>query len=597
MKKSGRCTRMLNSIDIFGKKTEFQIDQKPKFATTSGGIFTLIYAGLIIFLFFSFGGAMIYKIDPETTVSQIIQPSPSPTIISKDDYFFVFGLQDSNDSHFIDEEIYSAELFLNSKKTETGPIKIPLEPCSLENLPHNPKLSQYFQRQANSLQDLYCISRDYDHKIVIQGAWDQPEFDMLQIYITPCDKSQRVCKSDEEIKEKLKSSFFAIYSTDHLLDLMDYENPAKKIGRDYFIQTSYNLKKIITTYLKTNHIFSDDGWIAKTESQSEYFSFDSQAESSEVLEKFDHLIDFVIRKSYYETNWSRKYKKIQNVLAEMTGFLKIIFFVLSIFSKPFIKKEYFESLTNSIYNFELDEEEFNKIQLRKKKKMQTMDKGEKLKIFQNIQQETERGKERNVEEIRLDKEKQKSLDKNLMNYFFKLKESPLNLSFSELAKSLFVRATAIQIKKNQRKTGINNILAQLDIKFILKKFAEIDKLKMLLLNHDQYHLFEYLPKPVILKNSKIHINYGKTPISNPLVPRKTKENEIILYNDVLTKANVVQKAYENIINQENMNDIDKKLIESLDDEIVRLLKGTNISLPHEETKNVLLQICLTEQKI
>ena len=117
-------TRFIQLIDIFGQKTEFRIDQKPRFKTTSGGIFTLIYLSLILLLFFSFGSAMINRVDPDTNISQIFQESPSPSFISKNDYFFAFGLQDSTDSHFIDEEIYTTVLNFKSKNQTTGDIGI-----------------------------------------------------------------------------------------------------------------------------------------------------------------------------------------------------------------------------------------------------------------------------------------------------------------------------------------------------------------------------------------------------------------------------------------------------------------------------------------
>ena len=596
-------TKFFHLIDIFGQITEFRIDQKPKFKTLSGGICTLIYGGFILLLFFSFGGAMINRVDPDTNVSQIFQESPSPSFISKNDYFFAFGLQDSTASHLIDEEIYTTLLNFKSKNQTTGNMdvfKIPLEPCTEENLPSEAKLNAYFHHQSNELKDLYCISTEIKEKFLIQGSWDQKVFDTLEIFVAPCKRSEKVCKPDEEIKTKLKSSFFAFYSIDNLFDLRDYNQPAKAIGRDYFTETSYTLKKLITRYLKTNQILSDDGWITESNTQQEFFSFDYDKESFEILENFDYLIQFSIRKSNYESIWNRKYKKISNVLAEMNGFLNIIFLGLFFLSNPFIKKEYYEFLTNNIYNFELDEEEIQKLKDRKKKKKITMDKGEKIKTLKTMLTENEIvGIERNKEfkpkaspKRTLSIKKRKNEDK-LMNYFFKLKETPLNLTMFQHFKSFFLRNPDLEMKKNQRKTGISNIFSQLDLKFILKKFSEIDKLKMLLLDQDQYHLFEYLPKPVIMKNSKIHMNYVKA--QQNISIKLDSKTDIIHQNDPLKKAKIVQKAFDNIMKKENMNDIDKKLIESLDQDIIKLLEGVHIE-GREENKQNLFSLQREEQK-
>lgn len=53
---------------------------------------------------------------------------------------------------------------------------------------------------------------------------------------------------------------------------------------------------------------------------------------------------------------------------------------------------------------------------------------------------------------------------------------------------------------------MKKVIQRLDIVYILNKLVEIDKLKMLLLDHHQRELFEYLPKPVVLQKSKSDIS-------------------------------------------------------------------------------------------
>ena len=576
--------RAFRFIDIFGLKTEFQIDQKPKFQTTSGGVFTLIYIGFIILLFFSFGSDMFNRLNPDTSVSQIYQPSPGPTWITKDQYSFVFGMQDSNGNHFIDEEIYTATLFYGHRDQTTKQDQldiIPLERCSQADMPNNPKIQEYYNNIALSLSDLYCISSNYTGELVIQGAWDQAQFNYLELFIAPCNSSQRTCKSEKEINDMLKTSFYAFYSVDHLFDLRNYQDPAQEIGRDYFTETTTSLKKIISRYLKTTHVSDDSGWITDDTTVKDHFSFDSDKESFELLTQTDYLVDFIIRKSAYETILTRKYKKIQNVFAEMTGFLQIIFTALFMFSNPFIKKEYYESLTNSIYNFEVDEEVKKKKRGSKKKKSKGAQHHENMQTFRTLMMDKEKEMEiiqddkNSVASIKKDKEKKKG-EQELANKLFKLKESPLNLGFMDLFKSLFISESELDIKKNQRNKGVSSIFAQLDIKYILKKFAEIDKLKLLLLNEDQHHLFEYLPKPIIMKNTKISFNYVRKSLS-PAKISISRSSTIAPHNDLVLKAKTVQRAYENIIKKTEMTELDKKLIESLDEGILALLQ-TNIDI-------------------
>ena len=567
-------SRFMQSIDIFGLKTEFQIDQKSKFKTISGGVFTLIYIGLIILLFFSFGNDMINHLNPETTFSQIYQLSPSPTTVSKDDYMFVFGMQDKNGDHFIDEEIYTATVtyrYKNQTTKKSQSKSIPLQRCEEANLPRNNMLSFYFKNQANELSDLYCISKNYTDPLILQGAWDQTQYNYLRLSIAPCNSSQRTCKTTEEIINKLQTSYYAYYSTDNLFDMRNYENPANLIGRDYYTQTTYNVKKILNRYLRTNHFYDESGWIMDSTYENNYFSFDYDHESFELLTQTDKIVDMVIRKSSYESIFTRKYKKIQNVFAEMAGFLQIIFTVLLIISGPFVKKEYYESITNSIYNFEVEPDGKPKQKDKNGKERPSMIHKEKLRTFRNIMKDDERKNDTHSNSPpqmgSSDSKKKKKSDEDLVNYLFKLKESPLKLSYLEIAKGLLVRDPELEVKKTQRKIGISSIFSQLDIKYILNKFVEIDKLKMLLLNQDQYQLFEYLPKPVIMKNAKINLN------SIERFENKSPLKFLVHQDDLVLKAKTVQKAFDNIIKKTEMNEIDKKLIQTLDADILKVLKS------------------------
>lgn len=581
MRKRNCLSKIFHSIDIFGLKTEFQIDQKQRFTTTSGSFFTLIYIGLMILLFFSFGSDMIQRVSPDTTISQIYQTVPSPSEVSRNQYSFVFGMQDSTANHFIDEEIYTVSMIYGYKNQTTGKtvkVSIAVEPCTEDNLPYNKKIANYFRAQATNLSDLYCISKKNQQKLVIEGAWDQPRYGYLQWKINPCNSSQKVCKSDEEIQAKLQRGYYGFYSIDNLIDLTDYESPANAFGRNYFISTTSSQRKLIFRYLKTNHIRTNDGWITDSFHEEDDFSFDYDQESFDFLTGPGTIVDMTIRKSYYELIHTRKYKKIQNVFAEMTGFLQIIFVVLYFLSKPFIKKEYYETLTNNIYNFEVDEDEKHE---KKKKK-----KEEDLKTFKSIlvqEGELEKGSSpKNNKLTTRELVKKKKNDDKLADLLLQVKETPLKFSMTENFKSFCIKNPELEAKKQQQQVGVSSIFSKLDIKYVLKKFSELDKLKMLLLNEDQYNLFEYLPKPLIMKNAKIHLNYIKEKIISP--ERKfTQSAEIITHhNDNVLKAKIVKNSYLNIIKKKKeMNEIDLKLIESLDEEIMQFLKENEEEIEFE----------------
>lgn len=102
---------------------------------------------------------------------------------------------------------------------------------------------------------------------------------------------------------------------------------------------------------------------------------------------------------------------------------------------------------------------------------------------------------------------------------------------------------------------------------------------MLLLNEDQYQLFEYLPKPVIMKNMKINLNNNeKIENRSPL----NKMNFFVQQSDLILKAKTVQKAFDNIIKKQKMNEIDRKLIQILDNGILKVLKANTYGFSKEK---------------
>ena len=136
----------------------------------------------------------------------------------------------------------------------------------------------------------------------------------------------------------------------------------------------------------------------------------------------------------------------------------------------------------------------------------------------------------------------------LLNYLnFVNKRTPLKTTIWEFLKNFLIPfKTRKQIKV---KKGKNLIKQKLDISYILRKFYEIDKLKMLLLNEKQYNLFEYLPKPVILKNSKISLTNNK---NAKFINAESNE---------ISKIKKMHISYQNILKQNDISDMDKKVID------------------------------------
>jgi hypothetical protein len=76
-----------------------------------------------------------------------------------------------------------------------------------------------------------------------------------------------------------------------------------------------------------------------------------------------------------------------------------------------------------------------------------------------------------------------------------MKNSPLNSK--EIISSYF------SSKNNYIKAGMKRIEENLDIRYLVKKLMEVEKLKHIFLNEDQLKLFDLIPKPKIYLENQL----------------------------------------------------------------------------------------------
>lgn len=112
---------------------------------------------------------------------------------------------------------------------------------------------------------------------------------------------------------------------------------------------------------------------------------------------------------------------------------------------------------------------------------------------------------------------------------------------------------------------------RLDIVYILNKLVEIDKLKMLFLDHNQRELFEFLPRPVVLqkKNTDINEVNNKYNIQEAWSLLQEEKNTI----DKATNACI---SYKIMSQKVKKNVLDDRLLEMLDNNIRHVFDSTDI---------------------
>lgn len=579
----------LKNVDFFGRKTELMMHKQSQYKTKIGGCFSIIMITMCVLLFINMGSDMIYHNNPTSLFSEVFIPFPEETYFSQEKYFFMFGIEASNYTHFIDESIYKATAInghLNKDGTNSF-IDVTIERCSESHLPSNSDIYPYFMNASGSpLNNLYCIQKGSDNNYMIKGAFDAEQYVFLDIKIEICKNStdplSPVCKPQEEIYQKM-NGYFAFYTMDYLINPQNFYSPGVAVGKDYFSPISVGVTRNTNRYIATSRVDSDDGFLFEDKNTYTYPTYQEDKETFLVdSTNSGKIVEFRLRKYHNELVYDRKYKKLQTVLADIGGFIQIIYIIFFVLSYPFVSKLYFEKIINTIYNFELAEELSKHAACIPDSKSNNVDKEKEKRVkgitINDVFSDSNKFAAK-VGSIKKSIEAKDASGKN--EEFIKF---ILNINNKPALKTTFWEFLVGSLKKLRKKPGDEQKIYQqlefgsgaisekLDISYILKKFYEIDKIKMLLLDKDQYHLFEYLPKPLILKNHKIDLSHTGKSFSERGLEKKKTYKFISYENDHVAKAKKMYSAYQNILNKQQLSDMDKKLIDLMDDKIKGIVK-------------------------
>ena len=125
-------------------------------------------------------------------------------------------------------------------------------------------------------------------------------------------------------------------------------------------------------------------------------------------------------------------------------------------------------------------------------------------------------------------------------------------------------------------TAKNKIQDQLDIKNILEKLHEIDKIKYLLLNPQQLLLFQLISKPEILTDEDDHEKNNNAEYLIASIMKKYEdasdekiEELVIYYNEIKNKA--------------GKKDLDSRLLELLNDDVKDFLECDDLQTQSDAT--------------
>ena len=367
---SGSCFffKLINELDLFGRKPELYYKGNSKRKAWVGKVFTQIYALIYLGFFIYKLIRMIKKVDV-TFYETSTYTGETPFIKLNNEIFYGgFALADPYTLQtFVDERIYyPVATFITGKKERNNwnfiPTKIEIEKCKLEKFG-----SQFIELfKDKNIDNLYCFKEMNE---TLEGHITYEKFSYFIIKFFPCVNSSLNnfnCVSPEEIESHLNYALASVLIQDIELTPEKYDNPTKVRTKELSTPVYKNLYKNINSYFHIINVETDYDIIGldlfSNIHKDKYFKYDntfiiSSLTGNNIFETGEALCDITIQLSEDIITLKRTKTKLIDAMGEIGGFMSIIFSLFKLFSKFMTKSIYEIGMINNLFEFDLDNEQ------------------------------------------------------------------------------------------------------------------------------------------------------------------------------------------------------------------------------------------------
>jgi hypothetical protein len=320
--------KLLKIFDIYGSQFNLRINGQSKFKSAAGGIFSMVTIGILLITIIYFGKNFYRRLNPKLTVEEGLYRNSEIPILEGEDYdtrFVIISFEKFYDSIM---KLYTYQYVLSPQNEIIGFEEFFFPECPTELLLNNSIVSslsdEYLQKNSFKCIKLndFKIGGDTDdnpHKLVIetQMCSEIDEKYLLKYNITNCDKN---------FNKTVDMMYLNIwYEKIGFSPNSNFPFTKKNVPTTHFLsKDKINMLKLpISVY----HLNDDLGWIFNSTQTSFTFNFMNynfiQYPSFGDI-TFPRLAFFIYVSEDYKV-FTRTYEKIQDLLAVIGGFMKIVF--------------------------------------------------------------------------------------------------------------------------------------------------------------------------------------------------------------------------------------------------------------------------------
>jgi hypothetical protein len=319
--------KLVKSLDIYGNFFNLRINRSAKFKSVIGGFLSLITMVILIFCIVIFGKDFYSRTNPKVTIEEGLFDDRSIPFLKgsfSDDVNFTISIPNEVDdiAKFQVTNIYNNSLTISY-----------LPKCSVEYLIDNSLIND---KSILSLHSYFCFNvNDYYLGSPRASGNFTANVGVAFIKLVECDKI-----SNDDIKKnnlrctlnqktKINSTNIKIYKRKIAFSPTNRFEPFKSKTELSIYPISTEYQTVVSAKITLWTLLDDLGWIISDFNTTLQMSCDPTISITQIKYSFPYiLIQFEVNDAYKK--FTRIYSKLQDLLASVGGFMKLIFTILNI---------------------------------------------------------------------------------------------------------------------------------------------------------------------------------------------------------------------------------------------------------------------------
>ena len=365
----------IRSIDIFGAQFNFTIFGKANYNTYFGGFLSIFILIASIIISLMFGQDLFFKTNPKDLIERIVPKNYTYMNATVQNFPIFWRIADDNANpvNFTNILYPDIILYFNKFNKTTGVYDLIDKKRLLVKLCTRSLVNNDVVYDQWGLDLFYCLDWT-DAKYPIGGFWDDSDIVYYMektIYSCPNDnKTSPNCTKPAFIKQWLGQSLKLYYQMIYpkvFFTPGNYSKPVQVSYINYFQLLSANLYKKNRYFFTQAESSSDKGWIFQDIDTYNAITYDSSNSDFDYKSDAD-ILNPLISSSMYATTiylmknhnkYNLSYMKVQDLAAQVGGFMKIIMvfcFVISFHLNEFSRDV---DVMKKLFEFENDEKDKN----------------------------------------------------------------------------------------------------------------------------------------------------------------------------------------------------------------------------------------------